>query len=56
MQDWNYVNTNDFEITLELGCVKYPHHDDIAKYWQDNKEPLITFIEMVSFNVDSNGV
>ncbi len=24
MQDWNYINTNCFEVTIELGCYKYP--------------------------------
>ena len=29
MQDWNYLHTNDFELTLELGCFKYPPHEQV---------------------------
>ena len=47
MQDWNYWYTNDFEITLELGCVKYPPHSQLSMYWSDNKEALLAFIEQV---------
>ena len=47
MQDWNYLKTNDFEITLELGCYKYPPHTQLKEYWDDNKEALIAFIERV---------
>ena len=44
MQDWNYLNTNDFEITLELGCTKYPPHEQLPLYWQENKEPLLQYM------------
>ena len=47
MQDWNYLNTNDFEITLELGCTKYPERKDLPTYWQENKESLLKYIEAV---------
>jgi len=47
MQDYNYLHSNDFEITLELGCIKYPNASDLSKYWLENKEPLLHFIEMV---------
>lgn len=45
MQDWNYLHSNCFEITLELGCVKFPKHENLPKYWNDNKYALIAFIQ-----------
>ncbi|KAK5638630.1 hypothetical protein RI129_012925 [Pyrocoelia pectoralis] len=47
MQDWNYLSTSCMEVTLELGCYKYPHASEIPNYWLDNREALITFIEQV---------
>lgn len=47
MQDYNYLNSNDFEITLEIGCIKYPNASDLPNYWLENREPLLRFIEMV---------
>lgn len=32
MQDWNYLQTNCFEVTIELGCVKYPFEKDLPKF------------------------
>lgn len=51
MQDWNYLHTNDFEITLELGCYKYPPHSQLLSFWQDNREALLTFIERVHIGI-----
>ncbi|CAG9791234.1 unnamed protein product [Diatraea saccharalis] len=47
MQDWNYLHTSDMELTLELGCYKFPPADDLPTYWEDNKEALLAFIEQV---------
>lgn len=49
MQDYNYVQSNAFELTLEVSCYKYPPAEDLVKYWRDNREPLLKFIEAVSF-------
>ncbi|XP_072834747.2 carboxypeptidase D [Pogona vitticeps] len=47
MQDWNYVNTNCFEVTIELGCVKYPKADELPKYWEQNRRSLLQFLKQV---------
>jgi len=47
MQDWNYLNTNDMEITLELSHIKYPRDGTLEQFWRDNKESLISYMEQV---------
>ena len=44
MQDWNYLHTNCFEITLELGCHKFPFAKDLPDYWAANKYALLVFM------------
>ncbi|EDO27100.1 predicted protein, partial [Nematostella vectensis] len=45
MQDYNYVHSNAFEITLELGCEKFPNASALPEYWDENKEALLGYIE-----------
>lgn len=47
MQDFNYLSSNDFELTLELGCDKYPDASVLAQEWERNKNALINFIWQV---------
>ncbi|XP_071353378.1 carboxypeptidase D [Trachinotus anak] len=47
MQDWNYLNTNCFEVTIELGCVKFPVAKELPKYWEQNRRALLQFIHQV---------
>jgi carboxypeptidase E len=49
MQDYNYLATNCFEITLELGCDKFPEENDLDKYWVENKEALLEYMGHVRF-------
>ncbi|KAK2580979.1 hypothetical protein KPH14_006039 [Odynerus spinipes] len=46
MQDYNYLHSNDFELTLEVGCTKFPNASELPKFWLQNREPLLKFIEM----------
>lgn len=48
MSDFNYLHSNCFEITVELGCVKFPPEEALYTLWQHNKESLLNFVEMVS--------
>lgn len=47
MQDWNYLHTNCFEVTIELGCVKYPKAEELPKYWEQNRRSLLQFMKQV---------
>lgn len=44
MQDFNYLSSNDFEITLELGCDKYPKPEQLEPEWEKNKDALLHFM------------
>ncbi|XP_045429936.1 carboxypeptidase Z [Pipistrellus kuhlii] len=46
MSDFNYLHSNCFEVTVELGCVKFPPAEALYGLWQHNKEPLLRFVEM----------
>ena len=47
MQDYNYVHSNCFEITIEQGCQKFPYTNSLEDIWNKNKEALIAYIQEV---------
>lgn len=47
MQDFNYLHTNCFEVTVEVGCDKFPPQEELFLAWHENHEALITFMEAV---------
>ncbi|UYV74453.1 CPE [Cordylochernes scorpioides] len=49
MQDFNYLGSNDFEITLELGCTKYPPAEQLGLEWNNNKDALLHYMWQVPY-------
>lgn len=47
MNDFSYLHTNCFELSLFLGCDKYPHQSELMKEWEYNREALLTFMDQV---------
>lgn len=47
MQDWSYIKGGALELTLEVGCYKFPKEEDIPKYWMENREALLYYMEQV---------
>lgn len=52
MQDYNYIETSCMEITIELGCYKFPPESELPQFWQDNREPLLQYMEQVHRGVN----
>lgn len=60
MQDYNYLHSNCFEITVEQGCFKFPYDSHLEDIWNENKRSLIEFMKQVhrgirGFVLDSQG-
>lgn len=47
MQDFNYLHSNCFEITIEMSCCKYPPASELPKEWDNNRDALINFMQQV---------
>uniref|UniRef100_A0A8C1VN41 Carboxypeptidase Z n=1 Tax=Cyprinus carpio TaxID=7962 RepID=A0A8C1VN41_CYPCA len=47
MSDFNYLHSNCYEITVELGCDKFPSEVELYPEWLRNKEALLSFMEFV---------
>ncbi|CAH8460091.1 unnamed protein product [Dicrocoelium dendriticum] len=63
MQDYNYLATNAFEITLEVSCEKFPDEISLLKLWSENIDSLLNFLIQVHrgvkgqiFGYDNNEV
>ncbi|XP_062254101.1 probable carboxypeptidase X1 isoform X1 [Platichthys flesus] len=47
MNDFSYLHTNCFEVTVELSCDKFPHASELPVEWENNKESLLIYMEQV---------
>uniref|UniRef100_A0A8C7E1T4 Carboxypeptidase X1 n=1 Tax=Naja naja TaxID=35670 RepID=A0A8C7E1T4_NAJNA len=47
MNDFSYLHTNCFEVTIELSCDKFPHAAELPQEWENNKESLLLYMEQV---------
>ena len=47
MQDYNYLHSNCYEITVEQGCTKYPAAAQLEGIWNANKDAMYAFMREV---------
>ncbi|XP_056239106.1 probable carboxypeptidase X1 isoform X1 [Seriola aureovittata] len=47
MNDFSYLHTNCFEVTVELSCDKFPHVSELPIEWNNNRESLLVYMEQV---------
>jgi carboxypeptidase D len=51
MQDWSYISGGTYELTIEVGCYKFPDASTLQGFWMDNRESLIKYIEQVHIGI-----
>ncbi|RNA12428.1 carboxypeptidase D [Brachionus plicatilis] len=51
MQDVNYWRYGCMELTLEVSCCKYPSSSTIEKFWEENKNAVIEFLNQANTGV-----
>ncbi|XP_060787094.1 inactive carboxypeptidase-like protein X2 isoform X2 [Neoarius graeffei] len=47
MNDFSYLHTNCLELSIFLGCDKYPHQSELQREWEYNREALLTLMDQV---------
>ena len=44
LQDFNYMHSNCFEITVEMTCCKHPQEDKLKEEWEKNKKSFVQYL------------
>uniref|UniRef100_UPI0037E9116B inactive carboxypeptidase-like protein X2 n=1 Tax=Semicossyphus pulcher TaxID=241346 RepID=UPI0037E9116B len=47
LNDFSYLHTNCFELSMYVGCDKFPHESELPEEWENNRESLLVFMEQV---------
>ncbi|CAL8304319.1 unnamed protein product [Lota lota] len=47
MNDFSYLHTNCLELSMYVGCDKFPHESELPEEWENNRESLLVFMEQV---------
>ncbi|XP_048378742.1 inactive carboxypeptidase-like protein X2 [Stegostoma tigrinum] len=47
INDFTYLHTNCFQLSIYVGCDKFPHESELAKEWENNQEALLFFMEQI---------
>ena len=51
MKDYNYLASNCLEVYFAISCCKHPPVSHLPRYWLDNKNALLTFMEKTHMGV-----